>query len=252
VHIRAPALVCSILPHGENGVVARVFTEKSGLIAGYVRGGRGRTQRPVLMAGNMVMMDYRARIATQLGSLSLELQHSRAPILSEPLAAAAIEWMCGLLATVLPEGQIFPALFSGASALLDAVEAAPAARGWVIGLVKFERLLLAELGYALALDSCIATGATDDLGWVSVRRAAAVSNAAAIGHEHRLLRLPAFMVDGADASAIDNSGPPSWDDIFAGLAITGHFLETAIVSQHRADIGGARDRLVDRLKRMVA
>jgi DNA repair protein RecO (recombination protein O) len=248
MHLRAPALVCSIFPHGETGVVTRVFTEKSGLIAGYVRGGRGRTQRPVLMPGNMVMADYRARIAAQLGSLSLELQHSRAPMMGEPIAAAAIEWVCGLLAIALPEGQSFPALYTGACGLLDAVEAAPAASGWAVGLVQFERLLLAELGYALALNSCIATGVTRDLGWVSVRRAAAVSNAAAVGHEHRLLRLPVFLA-GEEQGA---SEPPSWDDIFAGLAITGHFLDSAILSQHRADIGEARVRLIERLKRMVA
>ncbi len=248
MHIRAPALVCSIVSHGETGVVVRLFTQDHGLIAGYVRGGRGRTQRPILMAGNMVLADYRARVASQLGSVSVELVHSRAPISSEPLAAAAIVWICGLLATGLPEQQAFPKLYDAATGVLDAVEASPAARGWVLALVQFEQLLLSELGYALALDRCIATDVTDNLGWVSTRRAAAVSNTAAIGHEHRLLRLPAFL----SPSSLYAGAAPDWDDLFAGLAITGHFLETAILSQYRSDIGAARSRLLDRLCRMVA
>ena len=248
MNFRAPALVCSILSHGENGVVVRILTEQHGLVAGYVRGGRGRTQRPVLMPGNMVIADYRARVATQLGYLTVELTHSRAPVSREPLAASAILWVCGLLATALPEQQAFSRLYAAATGTLDAVEAAPAARGWAVALVQFERLLLQELGYALSLDQCIATNATDNLGWFSTRRASAISNAAAAGHEHRLLRLPAFLGAPRDAQAT----PPEWDDVFAGLAITGHYIETAILSQQRTDIAAARERLIDRLKRMVA
>ncbi len=101
--------------------------------------------------------------------------------------------------------------------MLDAVEAAPAARGWAVGLVRYELLLLAELGFGLDLTGCAATGASDDLAYVSPRTRRAVSGRrAAIGPEHLLLPLPAFLAQGGEAG---------WDDIFAGLALTGRFLE---------------------------
>jgi DNA repair protein RecO (recombination protein O) len=103
----------------------------------------------VLMAGNVVQADYRARTEEQLAHLSVELVRSRAFVLSEPLAAAGIEWATALTAAALPEGQPYPALFEGLDGVLGAIEAAPSARGWAGAVVRYELLLLAELGFGL-------------------------------------------------------------------------------------------------------
>jgi DNA repair protein RecO (recombination protein O) len=171
------------------------------------------------------------------------LIHSRGPLLSEPLPAAAIEWATVLTATVLPEGQPYPRLYEALEGLLDAIEAAPSANGWGAGLVRYELLLLAELGFGLALDRCAATGAEDDLVWVSPKSGAAVSRAAGEGYADRLLPLPAFVRQG---------GAAEWLDILAGLRLTGHFLERDLLTERRAETLAARARLVDRLKRAVA
>lgn len=117
------------------------------MLAGYVAGGRGRQLRPVLMPGNMVAAELRARSEGQLPFARLELISSRAPWLGEPLPAAAISWVTTLTALVLPERQPFPALLPALSALLDAVCLAPSARGWLPGLLAYEALVLRELGY---------------------------------------------------------------------------------------------------------
>lgn len=142
-----PAIVCAARPHGETGVVARVLSAELGLVAGYVAGGRGRLLRPVLVPGNSVAAAISTRTPSQLPALRLELTHSRAPFLAEPLPAAAIAWTCALTAAALPERHAYPALFEALSALLDAVCHAPSARGWVPGLIGYEALLLRELGY---------------------------------------------------------------------------------------------------------
>jgi DNA repair protein RecO (recombination protein O) len=149
VHIETRAIVCAVRGHGEHGAIARMLTPDDGLQAGYVRGGRSRRLRPVLMAGNVVQADFRARTDDQLAHLSVELVRSRAFVLSEPLAAAGIEWATALTATALPEGQPHPALFEGLDGLLGAIEAAPSARGWAGAVVRYELLLLAELGFGL-------------------------------------------------------------------------------------------------------
>ncbi len=147
MHLRAPAIVCAARPHGETAVIARALTADHGLIAGYVAGGRGRVLRPVLIPGNLVEADLRARSDSQLPFLKLELVHSRGPWLGEPLAAAAIAWVTALVAIALPERQRFAPLHEALGGLLDAICLAPSARGWTPALLSFEALLLRELGY---------------------------------------------------------------------------------------------------------
>ena len=149
MHIETQAIICSVRAHGEHGAIVRALTPADGLQAGYVRGGKSRRLRPVLVPGNLVQADYRARTAEQLPHLSVELIHSRAFLLSEPLAAAAIDWATALTAAALPEAQPYPALWQGLDGLLTAVEAAPSARGWALALVRYELLLLAQLGFGL-------------------------------------------------------------------------------------------------------
>ena len=147
MQIRAPAIVCAARPHGETASIARVLTRDFGLVAGYVAGGRGRRLRPVLIPGNMVAADLTAKSDSQLPFLKLELVESRGPWLTEPLPAAAIRWSTALVATALPERNPYPSIHDALAALLDAVCHAPSARGWAPVLLKFEALVLRELGY---------------------------------------------------------------------------------------------------------
>lgn len=147
MHFRAAAIVCAARPHGETAVIARMLTAEYGLVAGYVAGGRGRVLRPALIPGNVVEADLRARAEGQLPFARIELVSSRGPWLTEPLPAAAIGWATGLAAAALPERQPFPAIHAALGALLDAICHAPSARGWLPGLLRFEALVLRELGY---------------------------------------------------------------------------------------------------------
>ena len=235
-----PAIVCALRNHGEHGAVARLMTPDHGLQAAYVRGARGRRMRPVLIAGNLVQAHLAARTDAQLPQATLELVHSRGPLLSEPLPAAAIEWVTVLTATALPEGQPYPHLYEALSGLLDAIEAAPSAGGWGAALVRYELLLLAELGFGLDLESCAVTGSNDHLVAVSPRSGRAVSAAEAEPYADRLLPLPAFVREG---------GAATWEEILQGLALTGHFLSRDLITERAKGVADARARLVDRLRR---
>ena len=235
-----PAIVCALRSHGEHGAVVRLMTPDHGLQAAYVRGARGRRMRPVLIAGNIVEAQLSARTESQLPQATVELVHSRAPLLSEPLPAAAIEWATALTATVLPEGQPYPHLHSALEAVLDAIEAAPSANGWGTALVRYELLLLAELGFGLDLERCAVTGGNDRLVAVSPRSGRAVSAAEAEPYAGRLLPLPAFLREGGQAS---------WQDIVNGLNLTGHFLLRDLVTERLRPVAEARARLVERLMR---
>ena len=147
MHIEAEAIVCAVRAHGEHGAIVRSLTPADGLLAGYVRGGRSRRLRPILIPGNIVRGDWRARTDEQLPALTVELVESRAPLLAEPLPAAVIDWATAFAAAALPEGQPHSQLYAALDGLLAAVAAAPAARGWASALIRYEMLALGELGY---------------------------------------------------------------------------------------------------------
>jgi DNA repair protein RecO (recombination protein O) len=234
------AIVCALRSHGEHGAVVRLMTPEHGLVAAYVRGARGRRLRPVLIAGNAVQAQLSARTDTQLPQAAVELVHSRGPLLSEPLSAAAIEWATVLTAAALPEGQPYPRLYQALDGLLAAIEAAPSAAGWAAATVRYELLLLAELGFGLDLERCAVTGTNDRLVAVSPKSGRAVSAAEAEPYAGRLLPLPAFVREGGEAS---------WPEILQGLELTGYFLLRDILRDRLKPVGEARARLVDRLRR---
>ena len=234
------AIVCALRNHGEHGAIARLMTPEQGLIAAYVPGARGRRMRPVVIAGNVVQARLSARNESQLPQAEIELEHSRGPLLSEPLPAAAIEWATVLTATALPEGQPYPRLYLALEGLLDAIEAAPSAGGWGSAMVRYELLLLAELGFGLDLDSCAVNGTNDNLVAVSPKSGRAVSAAEAEPYAGKLLPLPAFVREG---------GRASWEEIAQGLDLTGHFLTRDVLTDRSRPIADARERLVERLRR---
>jgi DNA repair protein RecO (recombination protein O) len=241
MRLAGPAIVCAVRAHGEHGAIVRALTPEDGLQAGYVRGGRSRRLRPVLVPGNLVEAEYRARTEDQLAQLTVELAASRAPLLSEPLPAAAIDWLTALTAASLPEAQPYRRLYYALDAVLAAIEAAPNARTWAGSVVRYELLLLSELGFGLDLSECAATGATVDLAFVSPRSGRAVSRAGAGAYEDRLLPLPSLLLTGGEAA---------WEEVLAGFRITGHFLARDVLIDRQAEVLPARERLIDRLKRV--
>ena len=240
MRFESKAIVCALRNHGEHGAIVRLMTPEHGLQAAYVRGARGKRMRPVLIAGNVVETQFSARTETQLPQAAIELVHSRGPLLTEPLPSSAIEWATVLTATALPEGQPYPRLYEVLEGLLDAVEAAPSASGWGAALVRYELLLLAELGFGLDLDSCAVTGANDNLVAVSPKSGRAVSAAEAEPYSNKLLPLPTFVREG---------GRATWPEILDGLDLTGHFLMRDVLTDRSKPVADARMRLVDRLRR---
>jgi len=240
MRIETQAIVCALLSHGEHGAVVRLMTPDHGLQAAYVRGARGRRMRPVLIPGNSVQARLSARTDAQLAQAEIELTHSRGPLLGEPLPAAAMEWATALTATALPEAQPYPRLYQALDGLLAAIEAAPAASGWGAALVRYELLLLAELGFGLDLERCAVTGGNESLVAVSPRSGRAVSASEAEPYRGKLLPLPPFLVEGGSAT---------WAEIIDGLRLTGHFLMRDLLIDRAAQLLDGRERLVDRLRR---
>lgn len=240
---QAPAIVVEVRPHGESGLVVTLLTEEHGRHAGLAKGGASRAQAGLWLPGNLVEARWLARLADQLGALAGEMVHPAAALaMDDPLALALLSSACAIAADALPEREPHPRAFHGLVSLIGHL--AGGAEGVLADYVRWEALVLRELGYGLDLSACAVTGATGGLSHVSPRTGRAVCAAAAAPYGGRLLPLPGFLLDGADPG-----DPASWD---AGLRLTGHFLERdAFGARHRA-VPEARHRLADRVAALAA
>ncbi|APH71710.1 DNA repair protein RecO [Aquibium oceanicum] len=192
--------------HGESSVILEVMTRGHGRHMGIVRGGRSRRMQPVLQAGNRVELVWRARLDEHLGMFQVEpLELNAARLLSSACAVYALQTLAAHL-RLLPERDPHAGLFETLAIVLEHLED-PATAAEL--LVRFELMVLEELGFGLDLGSCAATGVTRDLVYVSPKSGRAVSRLAGDPYRDRMLPLPAFLNAGAgqrgDSDAIQDA-----------------------------------------------
>lgn len=232
------AFVLAARAHGESGAIVELLTARHGRYAAHVAGGASRRMRPFLQPGAQVLVRYRARVSDQLGSASLEpVGEGPGALFDDPLALAGLAAAAAVAAGALPEREPHPGAYLAFEALCSAL-AIPDI--WPAVFVRFEAGLLQDLGFGLDLSKCAATGATDDLVYVSPRTGRAVSRGAGEPYKDRLLTLPPFML-GAQAGLAAG-------DVGAGLSLTGHFLEAFIFGPLNRPLPPARLWLLDRLR----
>ena len=230
------AIVLSSRSHGENGVIVELLTHAHGRHLGLVRGGASRRIRPTLQPGNTLDAHWRGRLAEHLGSYTAELSNARAGALMEGRdSLAGLNAFAAICAAALPERQPYPPVFVAGEVLLDAMAASDAAH-WLPLYARWEAGLLEALGFGLDLSECAATGATEDLVYVSPRSGRAVSRAGAGIYADRLFRLPGFL-------AGDPGAEPSPEETRAALRMTGHFLQERVLEPHGTQMPQARIRL---------
>ena len=230
------AIVLGTRPHAEHDAVLSALTLQHGRHAGLVHGGESRRTRPLLQPGNRLEVTWRARLPEQLGSFRLEpMQLLASRLVDDPARLLGLAAACTLLDESLAEREPHPRLYAG---LLHLLEDMVQNENWPATYVRFELLLLGDLGFGLDLESCAVTAATEDLAYVSPRTGRAVSRGAAGEYAARLLPLPAFLVLGGAADE---------DGVEAGLRLAGHFLRKHVFGPADRPLPLTRERLAERL-----
>ena len=224
-------LVLAARAHGETDAILSALTFEHGRHLGLVKGGQGRRARPLLQPGNRLGLTWKARLSEHLGHYTAEpMQLFGSRLLDDPLRLAGLASATALLDQGLAEREPHPRLYAG---LLTLLEAMPADPRWRETYVRFELLLLQELGFSLDLDACAVTGATTGLAYVSPRTGRAVSQDAAGELAPRLLPLPPFLLADEPATA---------EHIAEGLRLAGHFLAKHLLGPAERALPAARER----------
>jgi DNA repair protein RecO (recombination protein O) len=214
-------LILAARKHGETSVILEAMTQAHGRHLGVVRGGRSRAMQVALQPGNRVSLAWRARLEDHLGVFSVEPDALRAGrLIGSAMALHGLQWM-GALLRLLPERDPHEGVYHMADALAERLDDSALAPEL---FVRFELAVLGELGFGLDLEECAATGARDELIYVSPKSGRAVGRAAGAPWAERLLTLPGFLHADVD------KGQVAKGDLLAGFRLTGHFLERDLFS----------------------
>ena len=216
-------LVIGVRTYGETSVILDLLTPERGRHLGMVLGGRSRRLRPLLQPGNSLMATWRARIDEHLGTFTVETLRMRAGQIMESAAALhALNHLCAMV-RLLPERDPHPDLYRTFEDMLDRLDDRA---GMPPMMVRFELLMLTELGFGLDLERCGATGTREDLAFVSPRTGRAVCRLAGTPYRDRILALPAFLMAGeSDPRPESARQPVSQEDLRQGFLLTEHFLK---------------------------
>jgi DNA repair protein RecO (recombination protein O) len=231
-------IVLGLRAFGENGAILEALTREHGRHLGLVRGAMSKRLKGALEPGNAVKLHWRGRLDQQLGGYAVELAAARAAqFFDDALKLAGLSSACAVCAATLPERELHARAFDALDALLQSItgQVSPA---WVADYVRFELMLLEDLGFGLDLTQCAVTGTDDDLRFVSPKTGRAVCGTAAEPYRDRLLKLPGYLTTGEGAVAPN--------DLVDGLTLTGFFLER-VAQEHSAVLPQARARFAERL-----
>lgn len=213
---RDEGLVLGVRRHGEGGAIVEAMTRAHGRHFGLVRSGRAPRLAATLQPGNTLSLLWRARLDEHLGAFTIEPLALRAGRLMESaLALAGVNYL-GTLVRLLPERDPHEGVYEALTHIAGLIDDADLAPSLV---ARFEALMLAECGFRLDLTRCAATGASDDLAYVSPRSGRAVSAQAGAPWRDRLLPLPAFLRESGAGAA-----RPSLSEVEDAFRTTGFFL----------------------------
>ena len=225
--------VLGIRRHGEASAILELMTRQHGRHLGLVRGGAGSRMRPILQPGNAVRAQWHARLDEHLGTYTIEPIALRAGnFFADAHALFAITHLAAL-ARLLPERDPHENVFE---ALETIVEHLSDARACAALIVRFEILMLSELGFGLDLETCAATGTDQDLVYVSPKSGRAVSREAGEPWQDRLLVLPAYVLNGGIGT--------SSSEIADGFGMTGFFLARYVLEPRGVTLPDARSHFI--------
>ncbi len=162
-------------------------------------------------------------------------------LFADPHAVFAVTHLAAL-ARLLPERDPHEIVFDNLEMIVAHLTDAATSAALI---VRFEVLMLSELGFGLDLDACAATGTDTDLIYVSPKSGRAVSRSAGEPWRDRLLALPAYVSD-------EFEGHVGANDITEGFRMTGFFLSRHVLEPRGLTLPDARAHFISAVCRALS
>lgn len=238
----SPSIILSTRHYSEIDGIVSVLSLDHGLYRGLVRAMGARKNTSIWQMSNFVAAEWSARLQDQLGYFKGELVRANfASLAPYPFAFSILSSICAVAEGSLIERQAVPEIARLLFKILTYLSLDPqeAEKNALPQLLRWEVLLLAELGYGLDFSVCKEYGVHIPY-WVSPKTGKIVTEEMAGEWKPRLLRLPSLFINKEELG--------SYQDWYDGLIMTGYFLEKHVFFLKNKPMPNARILLTERIK----
>lgn len=198
MRVKDQGFVIAIRNYGENSILLKVFCREKGICRGFINGANSQKMRTIIQLGNLISFEIFYRNDDALGSFSrLDIVESFCgKILFDQLRLSCALSALAMIDEFFLEHVQFQDLFAKLHKFFNELTNPIHADEEIIAdYIRFELLILKVLGYEIDLSSCVATGCSQNLSYVSPKSARAVSYEAGKIYAHKMLILPQFLVN---------------------------------------------------------
>jgi DNA repair protein RecO (recombination protein O) len=229
-------IIISQKKYSENSLIVKVFSEHHGIYRGFVKSVKSTKAKVIFQIGNLISFEFRARIEENLGSfVAVDLARSYcSKIMFDQLKLSCVNSLFSIINSCFLEREEQQNLFLKLQNFLQKITDDEIKKTeFLADYIKLELKILKTLGYGIDLSSCAVTNSKTDLIFVSPKSARAVSAEIGKPYQHKLLKLPNFLIEESECNE---------NHLLEGLTLSGFFLEKFLFEdknpqfQHRENI----------------
>lgn len=184
--LESVGILISLRPLGERDAVAHIFSYDYGIMVGVMKGAQiAKKNRPLI--GQVGSLSWNARLDSQLGAFHWEAEKNMAAVLMIlPDSLTMMNSAFDLIEALLPERERYEKLYEKTVDLMKDLSTDNALQAYI----KWEVVLLRELGYALDLSCCSGCGTNKNLEFLSPKTGRAVCKTCAEPYISKVYKLP--------------------------------------------------------------
>lgn len=203
--------------HGEYNAIIEVLTLRNGRHAGLVKYAYSGKRNSLLEPGMQLNLVWTARLNEHLGVFVIETVKSRtSAIIQSKERLLGFNSIVSMLLLAIPEREPCERIYKATINLVELIESDT---NWFASYVRWELLLLSDLGFGLDFSVCAVTGDSRDLIYISPKTGRAVSRKAGEKWQKKLISLPSFLTSSSEKNETDLI------TLQLGMSLTGYFLQ---------------------------
>lgn len=234
MHFEDIGIVIELSEFQEKSLIVSCFSKSHGLVRGFIKSKKSVAQVSV---GSLVTISYKARLATHLGTLQLELIKNFTNMLAfDRLKLTMLQSAVSIVPKALKDLDAHEILFDRFFLFLEELISTDDVLELCKHYVLLELEVLSSCGYGLDLSRCVVTESPNDLAYISPKSGCAVSKSAGLAYHNKLFKMPSFF--------IEQGGEININEALESINITGYFLSKRLLKDDRHGLPKIRDEII--------